>query len=124
MQKTNEEKIIKMLDKLESMFNDTKQDLETFVMSYSKYIDQFIIDNQLKQNLIYISGKATLKAFNSNFLKFHFECYFKDLNERYIHKNLESNLINIDDYLTSEAKLFLINKKEIIFDVEPPKTNK
>lgn len=120
MCKPNAEKITHIIDKLEALDKLNKQDLESFVNDYSKYIDKEILNTQKNENLIFLSGKATLKVVDPQNMQFSLDIYYRNTLDKYINKKMEGNLMKMDDYLTEQAKLFLISKNEMTFDIDAP----
>lgn len=124
MCKANPEKITHIIDKLEALDKLNKQDLESFVNDYSKYIDKEILNTQKNENLMFLSGKAILKVVDSQNMQFSLDVYYRNISDKYINKKMVGNLMEMDDYLTEQAKSFLISKNEMTFDIEAPRDHK
>ena len=53
-------------------------------------------------------------------MQFSLDIYYRNTLDKYINKKMEGNLMEMDDYLTEQAKLFLISKNEMTFDIDAP----
>ncbi len=53
-------------------------------------------------------------------MQFTLDIYYRNTLDKYINKKMKGNLMEMDDYLTEQAKLFLISKNEMTFDIDAP----
>lgn len=95
-----------------------KLDFNEMLSAYSDAIDNVIITSSEQENLKYIGGKLTISHIN-NKVEFKTECYFMDINGKWVIKNSKNSIEDTRFKINSLNEL--IESKQLKFDIEEPK---
>ena len=112
-----------VVDFVEGLFRQKKVDLDEFASKSSGEIDKIIL-SKMQEGSEFVAGRFKLIYISDISFKFSFEFYLKNPNEKdYLNFNGESKFIPMTR-LQDKAREDLKLKKEIIYEIEEPKSGK
>lgn len=112
------------LHSLEQKHAQNRISLEDFINQQSVTLDNTILKAEQQEKLNYQAGNATLCVVNENAMQFHADLYYKDEQNSWIRKQIQSPIMDMEIYLNDEAVSELKNQTEMTFAVEKPITKK
>lgn len=90
-----------------------KMSIDELIQMYGETIDSIILDSIKSENLKYIGGNLT-STYMGEYLNINVECYFQDINGRWIKKEAENNI----DICKIKKETF--DEKQMKFEIEHP----
>lgn len=97
-----------------------KTDFAAIINFYSPQVDKIIKEVEKNYGCRFGAGKFFISAIDEDLYVLRTVLYFIDGNQKYYECKSESAVQHIS-YLTDESKAELMEKKEVSFDIEPPK---
>ena len=115
----SKEKHLNSFDTIENMIDTLiskamrKRSIDELIQMYGETIDSIILDSIKSENLKYIGGNLT-STYMGEYLNINVECYFQDINGRWIKKEAENNI----DICKIKKETF--DEKQMKFEIEHP----
>ncbi|MDU2688969.1 hypothetical protein QJR60_11415 [Paraclostridium sordellii] len=119
LSKINTEQVNYLFDVVENLIINIinksmhKISMDELLELYSKTIDNFILETEKNERLRFIAGNLSVTC-KDEFINMNIECYFQDVNKRWIKKSTDSKI-----------EMFRIKKESIVdreikFEIEHP----
>ena len=125
MGKEKDPEITKLKETMETFFSTlkdilTRMDLDEIADTYSKRIDEYILQSQKTKGLNFISGMFTITYVTAETFSLTMELYYQNQEKEWIKE--ESKTARSTKYLKREALAKLKEEKKIIYEINPPKS--
>ena len=96
-----------------------KFDIDEGASFYTQGIDDIILSEQKNNALLYVGGQLKLQYIDENSFLLKLDLYFQDASKKWVKQcSQETGKLK---YLTPQAVQELHDKREITFEIEPPK---
>ncbi len=97
-----------------------KMDLDEIKNIYTAPLDKIIIRHEKETNNHFISGEFKVTYLDEKYYEVAYDLYFQNPNEKWIKMSSKSKPINIERKLKPEAIAELREKKNIVYEINPP----
>mgnify|MGYP000845917739 CR=1 FL=1 len=114
----------KAIDSVYDFFSKIKNfhrelDIEGAANFYTQGVDDIILAEQKNNNLLYVGGQLKLQYIDENIFLLKLDLYFQDAAEKWVQRSTQAT--RALKYLTPQAVQELREKREISFEIDPPK---
>ena len=114
----------KAIDSVYDFFSKIKNfhrelDIEGAASFYTQGIDNVILAEQKNKNILYVGGQLKLQYIDENIFLPKLDLYFQDAEEKWVQRSTQTT--KALKYLTPQAVQELREKREISFEIDPPK---
>lgn len=114
----------KAIDSVYDFFSKIKNfhrelDIEGAASFYTQGIDNVILAEQKNKNILYVGGQLKLQYIDENIFLLKLDLYFQDAAEKWVQRSTQTT--KALKYLTPQAVQELRGKREISFEIDPPK---
>lgn len=114
----------KAIDSIYDFFSKIKNfhrelDIEGAASFYTQGIDNVILAEQKNKNILYVGGQLKLQYIDENIFLLKLDLYFQDAEEKWVQRSTQTT--KALKYLTPQAVQELREKREISFEIDPPK---
>ena len=114
----------KAIDSVYDFFSKIKNfhrelDIEGAASFYTQGIDNVILAEQKNKNILYVGGQLKLQYIDENIFLLKLDLYFQDAEKKWIQRSTQTT--KALKYLTPQAVQELREKREISFEIDPPK---
>ncbi len=114
----------KAIDSIYDFFSKIKNfqrelDIDEAASFYTQGIDDVILAEQKNKNILYVGGQLKLQYIDENIFLLKLDLYFQDAEEKWVQRSTQTT--KALKYLTPQAVQELREKREISFEIDPPK---
>lgn len=114
----------KTIDSIYDFFSKIKDfqrelDIDEAASFYTQGVDDVILAEQKNKNILYVGGQLKLQYIDENIFLLKLDLYFQDAEEKWGQRSTQTT--KALKYLTPQAAQELRGKREIAFEIYPPK---
>ncbi|MGP1407997.1 hypothetical protein [Selenomonas sp.] len=114
----------KTIDSIYDFFSKIKDfqrelDIDEAASFYTQGVDDVILVEQKNKNILYVGGQLKLQYIDENIFLLKLDLYFQDAEEKWVQRSTQTT--KALKYLTPQAVQELREKREIAFEIDPPK---